>query len=160
FGREQRRVLLRQRALRFGKNPPEIVGGQRRKLDADREAALQLRHEIGRLREREGAGRDEKNVIGLDDAVLRRHRRAFDERQQVALHAFARHARAAPLAALRDLVDLVDEDDAVLLAVGQRLRLDFLVVDELAGFFLDQQRPRLCDGELALLTALPRERLE
>ncbi len=50
-----------------------------------------------------------------------------------------------PFAALRDLVDLVDEDDAVLLAVGQRLRLDLLVVDELAGFLLDQQRPRLRD---------------
>ncbi len=80
--------------------------------------------------------------------------------KQIALHAFARDAGAAPFAALRDLVDLVDEDDAVLLAVHQRLRLDLLVVDQLAGFLFDQQRPRLSDRELALLAALARERLE
>jgi len=47
-----------------------------------------------------------------DVPVARLHRRAFDDRQQVALHAFARHVGARALAALpRDLVDLVDEDE-------------------------------------------------
>ena len=32
------------------------------------------------------AGRDEQNVIGFDRTVLGRHRRAFDQRQQIALH--------------------------------------------------------------------------
>ena len=49
-----------------------------------------------------------------------RHGAAFDQRQQVALHAFARHVGAVAVLAARDLVDLVDEHDAVLLGIAQR----------------------------------------
>ena len=35
---------------------------------------------------------DEKDVIGFDGAVLRRNGGAFDQRQEIALHAFARYS--------------------------------------------------------------------
>src|SRR5450432_3691904 len=82
----------------------------------------------------------------------------FHKRQKVALYTFAADAGAAPFAALADLVYLVDEDNAVLFARGKRARLDFLVVDHLRSFFLDQQRPRRGDAELAPLTLLPGQR--
>ena len=46
---------------------------------------------------------------------LVRDRGALDQRQQIALHALAADIGAAGLGAGADLVDLVDEDDAVLL---------------------------------------------
>src|SRR3546814_16559532 len=56
---------------------------------------------------------------------------------QIALHAFARDIRAAGvLAALADLVDLVDEDDAVFFGVADRLGADRLFIDELGGLFV------------------------
>ena len=92
-------------------------------LDADREAALQLGDQVGRLGQVERARGDEQDVVGLDHAVLGVDRRAFDQRQQVALHALARDVGAAgDFRRDGDLVDLVDEDDAVLLGVGERLR--------------------------------------
>ena len=45
--------------------------GERLELDADREAALQLRDEVRDLRDVERAGGDEEHVIGLHRAVLR-----------------------------------------------------------------------------------------
>jgi hypothetical protein len=66
----------------------------------------------------EGAGGDEQDVVGLDHAVLGGHRAALHQRQQVALHALARDIGAAALlGAAGDLVDLVQEHDAVLLDV-------------------------------------------
>ena len=57
---------------------------------------------------------------------------AFHQRQQVALHAFAADVGAAHVAAaLGDLVDLVDEDDAVLLAGFDRGVADLVLVDQL-----------------------------
>jgi hypothetical protein len=54
-----------------------------------------------------------------------------------------------PSAARGHLVDLVDEDDAVLLGVVQRPHLDLFFVDQLGRFFVDQQLHRLGDFELA-----------
>ena len=115
FGREQRRVLLDERALRLGEDADEVLAAERLELDADRKAALQLGNQVRRLRDVERAGGDEEDVVGLDHAVLGVDGRAFDDRQDVALHAFA--ADVGPVAAFApgDLVDLVDEDDARLL---------------------------------------------
>jgi len=104
----------------------------------------------------ERAAGDEQDVVGLHHAVLGRHRGAFDQRQQVALHALARHVAAVGVRAGGDLVDLVEEHDAVLLDCGQRLLLGLLVVDQAPGFLLGQQLHRLAHLELAgLATALP-----
>ncbi len=106
----------------------------------------------------EGAGRDEQDVIGLHRSVLGRHRRALDERQQVALHAFA--ADAGPDAALPrgDLVDLVDEDDAVVLRRRQRALHDLVLVEQLVGLVVDEMAVGFLDGRLAHLGA-PAHRL-
>ena len=72
-------------------------------------------NQVRRLRDVERAGGDEQDVIGLHHPVLRVDRRAFDDRQDVALHAFAADVRALAAFAAGDLVDLVDEDDAGLL---------------------------------------------
>ena len=108
----------------------------------------------------EGAAGDEQDVVGADHAVLGRHRRPFDERQQVALHALARDIGAVRIAARGDLVDLVEEDDAVLLDVAHGVELHFLVIDQLAGLFVDEQLARLADLQLARLLARPAHVLE
>ena len=89
LGLHQRHVLLDQRAARLGQDADELVLAERLELDADRKAALQLRNEIRRLRDVERARGDEQDVIGAHHPVLRVHRRAFDDRQDVALHALA-----------------------------------------------------------------------
>jgi hypothetical protein len=53
--------------------------------------------------------------------------------------------------AARDLVDLVEEHDAVLLRAGERARLDVVVVDELARLFVGQRLQRFADAHLAKL---------
>ena len=90
-------------------------------LDADRKPALQLGHQIARLGPMEGPGGDEQHVIGLHVAVFRLHRRAFDDRQQVALHALPRDVGPLRLAG-HDLVDLVEKDDPQVLGQLDRRR--------------------------------------
>ncbi len=75
----------------------------------------------------------------------------FDQRQQVALHALARHVGALRIGAAGHLVDLVEEDDAVLLDGLDRLQLHFLVIDQAGGFLVGQQLQRLADLQLARL---------
>ena len=62
----------------------------------------------------EGARGDEQDVVGLDHAVLGANRGSFDQGQQIALHTFSGHIRASAFRAFGDLVQLVNEYDAVL----------------------------------------------
>ena len=117
----------------------EVVDRERAELDPDREAPLQLGNQVARLGEVKGARGDEEDVVGLHHAVLGVDRRSLDQRQQVALHALARDVGALRLRARGDLVDLVDEDDAVLLGVGERLDFQLVLVDELGGFLVGEQ---------------------
>ena len=80
---------LDQRRLRLGQDPAHVVARQRFQLDADRQPPLQFRQQVRGLCDMERAGGDEQDVVGLDRAVLGRDRGAFDQRQQVALHALA-----------------------------------------------------------------------
>ena len=86
--------------------------------------------------------------------MLGRNRRPLDQRKQVALHAFARHIRPCPLRARSDLVDLVEEDDAIILGDAQRLALHGLIVQQLVRLFLDQRLVSFLDRRAhALLPA-------
>ena len=58
------------------------------------------------------ARRNEQDVVGLHRAVLGGDRGALDQRQQIALHAFARDVAAAAAVAHADLVDLIEKHDA------------------------------------------------
>ena len=87
--REQRRVLHRERVFRLAEDAHEIVFGERLQLDANGEAALQLRYEVGWLRDVKSAGSNEQYMISLYHSIFRVDRGPFDDRQQVALHSLA-----------------------------------------------------------------------
>src|SRR4029453_11158261 len=126
------------------------------------------------LEAREGTAADEQDVGRVDlqelllrmlATALRRHRRdrAFDQLEQRLLHAFARNVardrRVVRLA--RDLVDLVDVDDAglrlldVVVALLQQLLNDVLAL--LADVTVFGQRRGVGDRERHV--EQPRERL-
>ena len=94
--------------------------------------------------------RDEQDVVGLDHTIAGVDGRTLHQRQQVALHALAGNVSALHAAAHGDLVDLVQEDDAILLDIGQRGELDVLIVDQLAGFLVHQQLHGVGNAHLAL----------
>ena len=80
LGRQQLHVLRGQRGLRLGEDAHEIVLAQRAQLDTDREAALHLRDQVGRLRQVERAAGDEQDVVGLHRAVLGADGGTLDQR--------------------------------------------------------------------------------
>lgn len=90
-------------------------------------------------------------MVGLDHAQLGVDRAALDERQQVALHALAGNVGAAGVAALGNLVDLVDEDDAVLLHRLQGAGLEVFFVDQARGFLVADELEGFLDLQLAAL---------
>ena len=143
-------------ASRLRQDALDVFTRQSAQLDADRQSALQLGQQVGRFRDVKRAGGDEEDMIGLHRAVLRRDCRAFDQRQQIALHAFARDVGAAAhaVAARIDLVDLVEEDDAVVLDRRDRLGGNLVVVDQLVALFGDQNVEAVLDRDAARLCAL------
>ncbi len=133
LGRKQRNILLDKARFRLAQDAAEIVAGQGLQFHADRQAALKLRQEVGRFRDMESAGRDEQDMVCFHRPVFRADGGAFDQRQQIALHALAADIRADALGAGGDLVDFVEEDDAVILGGAYRLLGDLLIVDKLVG---------------------------
>ena len=136
--------------MRLGEDGLEILDGKRLQLDPDRETALQFGNQIAGLAEMECAGGHEENVIGADHAVLRGHRRAFHQRQEVALHALSRDFGRSPLAARGDLVNLVNEDDAVLLGIVEGPAADLVLIEQLARLLIRQQLHGLGNPEPTL----------
>ena len=76
-------------------------------------------------------------MIGTNHAVAGVHRGAFDDGQNVALHAFARDVGAVPGFAAGDLVDFVDEENAHLLDAVDGDARDLVHIDQAIFFFLD-----------------------
>src|ERR1700722_13138127 len=108
----------------------------------------------------EGARGDKKNMVGLHRAMLGGHRGAFDQRQQIALHALARYVGAHAAFAAADLVDLVEEYDAVVLDGLDRFLGELIVVEQLVGFLVDQDVVGLVHGDSARLGAAAAELAE
>ena len=73
-------------------------------------------------------------MVRLHRPVFGGDRGAFDQRQQIALHAFAAHAAAAHVTH-RDLVHLIQEHDAVGFGVAYGFALDLLVIQALVALF-------------------------
>ena len=121
---------------------------------------MQLGNQIRRLGKMKCAAADEQDVIGFDHAVFGADRGAFDQRQQIALHALTRYLRAAGFAAAGDFVNLVQKHDAVLLDVFHRIMLEVVLVHHLQRFFLGEQLERFAHREFALLLAPAAEVLE
>jgi hypothetical protein len=101
FGGHEGFVLADQAGFGLRQDPRKSSLCPAPQLHADRQTALQFRQQVGRLGDVKRARRDEQDVVGLHRPVFGRDRRAFDQRQQVALHAFAADAGAiAPSAAI------------------------------------------------------------
>ena len=66
-------------------------------------------------------------------------RRAFDQRQQIALHAFARHIGAAAVFTGTDLVDLVEENDGIAFGLADRFLHHLILIEQLIALFGDQR---------------------
>src|SRR5690606_33176109 len=115
LGGQQGMILLGQRRIGVAQNAHEIIGGERVKLDADGKAALQFGNQVGRARQVEGARGNKQDVVGAHHSVLGVDGRSLDQGKQVALYALAGDVAAPVFLTGRDLVDLVQEDDAVLL---------------------------------------------
>ena len=125
---------LVRRRVGLGQDALEVLDRQRVELDADRKAALQLGNQVATACDRWNAPRgDEQDVVGL--APCRTWSSPSCPRPAAAGRAArpgATRRRRCVSWRARDLVDLVDEHDAVLLGVGERLRLELVLVDQLA----------------------------
>src|ERR1035441_8658651 len=68
---------------------------------------------VAGLGDMECAGGDEENVVGADHAVARVDGGSFNDGENVALYTFARDVGAVATLAAGNLVDFIEEDDAV-----------------------------------------------
>ena len=84
------------------------------------------------------AGRNKQDIIGFHRAIFGRNRCPFDKGQKIALHAFSRYVRPAAVRPRRDLVNLIDKDNAFLFSKVQRFGLHGFLVEQFIGFFGDQ----------------------
>ena len=164
FSRHQRFVLDGDGGIRFGKDTLKIAGGQRLQLDTNRQTTLQFWDQVGRFGYLECTRSDKQNVICFHHAVLGGDGAAFNQRQQVALYAFAGHVRAgAVAAALTDFVDLIDkyntwssyqpEDEGILVACasihGNTKKAAELLAEKLKATGVKVAFTDLCRDDLA-----------
>jgi hypothetical protein len=94
----------------------------------------------------EGTGRDEKDVVGLHRPMFGADGCSFDQREKVALNAFAADICPACVRTGADLVDFIEEDDAVFLHGLHCRGTDGLIVEELVGLLPDQHLITLRNG--------------
>src|SRR5215217_5583657 len=93
---------------------------------------------------------DKQNMVGLYRPILCRNRRAFDQRQEIPLYAFARWPTGNAALALRHLVDFVDEDDAVVFNELDGFGFQLFLVEQLVSFLGDQRLIGVLHLDLAL----------
>jgi hypothetical protein len=99
----------------------------------------------------------EQNVIGLDYAITGAHIGPFHQREQIPLHPLTGDVRAAlGVVTGGNLVDFVDEDDAVRLQTFQGRTADLVLVHQFGGFLIAQQRPCFGNAHLAPLRIVRR----
>src|SRR6266478_3081450 len=140
---QQLHVLADEGILGFAQDADKILSRQGLELDPDREATLQLGNQVRGLGHVKGAGRDEQDVVRPDHAVLRRHRRAFYDRQEVTLDPLPGDVGPVPPFPSRDLVELVEEDDARVLHAADGLAHRLIHVHQLLSLLLCQEPPCL-----------------
>src|SRR5262245_35366616 len=95
-------------------------------------------------------------MIRAHESVTRVDRGAFDNRQDVALHAFAAHIGTMAAPTPRDLVYLIPEDDAATLYAFDRHARHLIHIDQLLRFLLSQVIHRFAHAHFAFARA-PRE---
>src|SRR5688572_18322131 len=138
FGFKQGFILCDQGILGLGQDAHEVLFAQRAQLDANRESSLKLGNQVRWLGRVKSTRSDKKNMVGFDHAVFGVDGRAFDDRQEIPLHALARHIGALHRLAAGDFVDLVEKDDARLLDPAHRFAGHLVHIDQATRFFLGQ----------------------
>ena len=128
----------------------EVFLAQRLQLHPDRQTALQFGQHIAGLGHMERAAGDKQDVVGLHRAILGGNCRPFDKGQQIALHAFTAD-RTATHIGYGDLVDFIEEHDAVGLRIGQSHPRHIVLIHPFFGFFVDQLVPGIGHLQLAPL---------
>src|SRR5579885_1281169 len=93
-------------------------------------------------------------MVGLDRPVFGADGGTLDQGQEIALHALTGDVGADPLGARADLVDLIDEHDAVVLDALDRFLNDRVVVDQLVALFAHENVKGVAHGDAARLGAL------
>ena len=101
-------------------------------------------------------------MIGFYHSVLGLHVGAFDDGQQVALHAFARDIRATRSRSTlaRNFVYFVEEDDSHRLDALQRVSGDIFLVDQLLQLLGQEDAASFGDFHAPFLLALGQHVLE
>src|SRR5690606_23959405 len=113
LSQHKRVVLLCQRSIGVAQNSNKVVRRKRVKLDTDGESTLKFGNQVGRARQMERTGRDEEDMVGAHHPIFRIYRGALDQGKKVALHTLTGDIAAAMFLARGDLVDFIEEDDAV-----------------------------------------------
>ena len=93
----------------------------------------------------------------MDDAVLGVHRATFHNGKQVALHPFAAHVRSTPSITRTGggyFVYFVDEDNSGVFGFANGFFFHLVHVDELGGFFFEQNRAGFGDGHFTFFASL------
>src|SRR5439155_21851149 len=91
-------------------------------------------------------GRDEENIVGADDSVARGHGAAFDDGQEIALHALAADIRAVLAVGAGDFVQLIEKNDAGLLYALDGGAMDLLAIDQFFGLLGKENFSRFFHG--------------
>src|SRR6185437_12950888 len=127
---------------------------QRLQLHTNGKTALQLGNQVAGLGDVESAGGDEQNVVSAHHAIAGVDGGAFDDRQNVALHAFAGNVGPMAAFAAGNLVNFVEEDDAGILHPLNGHAGDLVHINQALFLFLDEVIEGLTDFHLPLLSAL------
>ena len=151
---KQRFVLLGYGMLRLVQYALIVLHRKRIKVYLNREPALKFRNKIGYFGHMERARRNEEHKVRFYWAVFRIHRAAFNYRQNIPLHAFARNIRPACAVVSGYFVDLVYKHYAVLLGLLYGLAYDLVHVYKLFGFLLRKYAPGLAHLNAALFLIL------
>ena len=93
---------------------------------------------------------DEQDMVGLDRPVFGGHGCAFDQGQQVTLHAFAGNVGTTGIGAGANLVDLVQKHDTVLFNRFHRCFGYGFIIQQFVGLFGDQYIIAFSDSNLFL----------
>ena len=157
FRLQQRRILPHKRRLGLRQNPHEILHRQRLQLHPNRKTPLQLRNQIARLRHMERPRGNEQDEVRPHHPIARVDRRPFHNRQNVPLHPFARNIGSMPALAPRNLVDLVQEDNARALHPFHCQPRYLIHVDQPAFFLLNQVLKSIRHLHLPLPRPLPKD---
>ena len=140
---QQRLILPHQAGVGLRKDAFKIFHAEAVEFHADGKAPLQLRHQIAGFGKMKRAAGNEQDVVGAHHAVAGVDGGAFNQRQQIALHALTGNIRALHAGAGGNFVDFVQKDDAVLFDGGHGVGFHVFIVNQAVGFFVRQRLERI-----------------